>query len=184
MGAYKERRSSALRKLTAAAVFSALLCVISPFAIPVGPISITLATFGVYLAGASLGAKRGAAAVAVYLMLGFIGLPVFSGFTGGFQRIFGPTGGFLVGYIPLAFIAGIFADRFGKGWAYPVGMVIGTAVLYSLGTAWYCALTSSEILPALALCVLPFLAGDAIKIACASLLAPKLRALAFPPQRD
>lgn len=163
------------RGLTLTAVFAALLCVISPFAVPVGPISVTLATFGVYLSGAVLGAKRGTAAVAVYLMLGFIGLPVFSGFAGGFQRLFSATGGYLVGYIPCALAVGVFADKIKKSWSLPVGMAAGTAVLYLLGTAWYCVLTGSKPIPALSLCVLPFLPGDGIKIACASVLGMKLR---------
>ena len=105
-------RYSAVRKMTEVAIFSALLCVISPFAIPIGSVSITLATFGVYLSGAVLGCKKGGAAVAVYLMLGFIGLPVFSGFMGGVQRLIGPTGGYLVGYIPCAMITGFFSRKF------------------------------------------------------------------------
>ena len=164
-----------LKEMTVIAVFSALLCIISPFAVPIGPISITLATFGVYLSGAVLGSKRGGAAVAIYLMLGFVGLPVFSGFAGGIQRLFGATGGYLVGYILCAFITGLFAEKFKKPWACPLGMIAGTAALYSFGTAWYCILTGSKLLPALSLCVLPFLAGDGIKIACASALAIKIK---------
>ena len=128
-------RYSAVRKMAEVAVFSALLCVISPFAIPIGPVSITLATFGVYLSGAELGCKKGGAAVAVYLMLGFIGLPVFSGFMGGVQRLIGPTGGYLVGYIPCAMITGFFSRKFKRLWASAAGMALGTVVLYALGTA-------------------------------------------------
>ena len=171
---------SKTREITLTAVFAALLCVISPFAVPIGPISVTLATFAVYLSGAVLGAKRGGAAVGVYLLLGFVGLPVFSGFAGGFQQLFGATGGYLVGYIPCAFLSGAFADKIGKPWAYPVGMIAGTVVLYALGTAWFCALTGSALLHALTLCVLPFLSGDAIKIACASVLGSKLRKVLSP----
>lgn len=170
-----KKQTLSLKALTLTAVFSALLCIISPFAIPVGPISVTLATFGVYLAGASLGLKRGSAAVAIYLMLGFIGLPVFSGFSGGFQRLFGPTGGYMVGYIPCAAITGAFVSRFKRPWAYPVGMAAGTVALYALGTAWYCVLTGAGLLPSLSLCVFPFLLGDGIKIACASVLGYRLR---------
>ena len=219
----KENSASALRRMTAAGIFAAFMCIISPFAIPVGPISITLATFAVYLSGAVLGRKLGGIAVAIYLLLGFAGLPVFSGFTGcssgssaqlflvsssvmvflvlllvqgicftcrgslvsvqpvfsgftgGIQRLFGATGGYMVGYIFCTYITGLFADKFKKIWAYPVGMVLGTAVLYAFGTAWFCLLTGSEIIPALAACVFPFLIGDAIKIAAASALAVKLR---------
>ena len=166
-----------LRDLTLTAVFAALLCVISPFSIPIGPVGITLATFGIYLAGAVLGWKKAGAAAAVYLLLGLIGLPVFSGFMGGFQRLAGPTGGYLLGYIPTAAITGLFAEKSRKKIALPAGMIIGTAVLYAFGTAWFCAMSGTSIIPALSACVLPFLPGDAVKIICASLLGARLRAL-------
>ena len=75
-------------------------------------------------------------------------------------------------------VAGLLIDRIGKLWAYPLGMVLGTAVLYFFGTAWFCLLSGTAIIPALAACVLPFLPGDAVKIACASVLGSKLRAVA------
>lgn len=171
----KVNSSSAVRQMTTIGIFAAFMCIISPFAVPIGPISITLATFAVYLASATLGWKRGGAAVAIYLLLGFIGLPVFSGFTGGVQRIVGARGGYLMGYIPCAVVTGLFIEKFKKVWSYSVGMVIGTAVLYTFGTVWYCVLTDSEVLPAVMLCVVPFLVGDAIKIACATVLSIKLR---------
>ncbi len=174
----KEKSASALRHMTAAGIFAAFMCIISPFAVPVGPISVTLATFAVYLSGAVLGKKLGGTAVMIYLLLGFIGLPVFSGFAGGIQRLFGATGGYMVGYIPCAYITGLFADKFKKAWAYPVGMTLGTALLYAFGTAWFCLLTGSKIIPALLTCVTPFLIGDVLKIIAASALAVKLRPLA------
>ena len=166
-----------IRDLTVTAVFAAILCIISPFSIPIGPVGITVAPFGVYLSGAVLGWKRGGIAVAVYLILGFIGLPVFSGFMGGIQRLAGPTGGYLVGYIPCAVITGLFADRISKKWAAPVGMLLGTATLYAFGTAWFCVMSGTGVLPALGTCVLPFLPGDAVKIACAAGIAGKVRGL-------
>ena len=165
------------RDLTIIGVFAAVLCIISPFTIPVGPVGITLATFGIYLAGAVLGWKRAGAAVAVYLLLGLIGLPVFSGFAGGFERLAGPTGGYLVGYIPLAVITGLFADKINKKWALPLGMLIGTAVLYAFGTAWFCIMSGSSPASALAACVLPFIPGDILKIAGAAALGLRLRGL-------
>ena len=159
-------------------IFAAFMCLISPFSIPIGPVGITLATFAVYLSGASLGWKRGGAAVAIYLLLGFIGLPVFSGFMGGVQRLLGPTGGYLVGYIPCAVITGLFAEKTDKKWSAALGMLIGTAALYALGTAWFCIMSSTSLLPALSACVIPFLPGDAVKIICASILGARLKKLA------
>ena len=172
------RTNSTVKNMALTAVFAAFICIISPWTIPIGPVPISLGTAGVYLCAACLGSKRGSSAVAIYLLLGFAGLPVFTGFAGGIHRLFGPTGGYLVGYIPCAFVAGLLIDRIGKLWTYPLGMVLGTAVLYFFGTAWFCLLSGTAIIPALAACVLPFLPGDAVKIACASVLGSKLRAVA------
>ena len=93
------------------AVLAALLCVVAPLSVPVGPIPISLASFAVYLAGAFLGWKRGTAAVAVYILLGAAGVPVFSGYEGGLQKLAGVTGGFILGYLPCAAVVGLAADR-------------------------------------------------------------------------
>lgn len=164
--------------MTAIGIFAAFMCIAAPWTVPVGPIPITLATFAVYLASSVLGWKRGGTAVAIYLLLGFIGLPVFSGFAGGVQRLVGATGGYLMGYIPMAVMTGAFVDKFKRAWAFPVGMILGTAVLYTFGTAWYCVLTGVELIPAIMGCVVPFLLGDGIKIAAAAALGVKLRAVA------
>jgi biotin transport system substrate-specific component len=164
------------KDLTTTALFAALLCISAPWAVPVGAVPVTLATFAVYLAGATLGWKKGVLAVLVYLLLGTAGLPVFSGFTGGAQKLASVTGGFLIGYLPCAFLTGLLPDRFpGRRWIYPAGMVLGTAALYALGTAWFMLQTHSPAAAALMTCVVPFLPGDAAKIAAASLLAPALR---------
>ena len=170
------KKQISVRNLVITAVFAALICVAAPFAIQVGAIPITLATFAVYLAGAVLGAKRGAAAVAVYILLGAVGLPVFSNFNGGFAALLGPTGGYIIGYIPLAVITGIFADmNTKKHLSMIIGMILGTLALYAVGTAWFMILTGKDLMSALALCVLPFLIGDGIKIACAFVCGGALR---------
>ncbi len=163
-----------IRDLTLIALFSALLCIISSFSVPIGPVGITLATFGIYLSGAVLGWKRAGAAVAVYLLLGLVGLPVFSGFMGGVQRLAGPTGGYLVGYILCAVITGLLSEKIGKAWGAALGMVLGTVALYAFGTAWFCIMSGSGLLSALSVCVIPFLPGDALKIALAAVLGSRL----------
>ncbi|MDR3210198.1 MAG: biotin transporter BioY, partial [Oscillospiraceae bacterium] len=131
-------RNMKTRDLAEVAVFAALLCAAAPFSIPIGPVPITLATLVVYIAAASLGAYRGTLAVIIYIMLGAFGVPVFSKFSAGLPAIVGPTGGYLVGYIPLALVTGLFADRPRLAvWKFPAGMGLGTAVLYTLGTAWF-----------------------------------------------
>ncbi len=174
MDGKKER--AALRELIVTAIFAALLCITAPLSIPAGIAPISLATFTIYVASAVLGRKRAPAAVLVYIILGALGVPVFAGFRGGFQVIAGVTGGYIVGYIPCAFVAGLFAERFGgkKLWC-ALGMALGTLCCYAFGTAWYSISARVPFGAALMGCVLPYLPGDAIKIAAATVLSALLR---------
>ena len=108
-------------------------------------------------------------------MIGIVGLPVFSGFVGGIGKFLGPTGGYIVGFIPMAIIAGILIDRFKNRWIRLLGMLVGTAICYAFGTAWYCLQTGSALVPALGLCVFPFIPGDLVKMIAAMLLGPVIR---------
>ena len=144
------------------AVCTALICVLAPIAVPIGPVPISLSTFAIMLSAALLG---------VYLLIGAVGVPVFAGYSAGLARLAGPTGGYLVGYLALAAIEGAIYFRFGKkrkGAAkYGVllgGMVLGTVVLYVIGTAWFCVLMHTGLVEALGMCVIPFLPGDAMKM--------------------
>ncbi len=160
------------------ALMAALICLCSPLSIYIGPIPITLCTFAVYLAGAVLGPRRGTLAVALFLLIGMAGIPVFTGFTGGFQKLAGVTGGYLIGYLPCAWLSGMGVPRGGEAggkWRLPLMMALGTAVLYALGTAWFMAQSGNALAPSLAMCVLPFLPGDSIKIIAASALSRPLR---------
>ena len=103
---------------------------------------------------------------------------MFSGFSGGFQKLAGVTGGYLAGYLPCAFFAGLGAERAereGRKWILPAMMVLGTAVLYTVGTAWFMIQTGNGLGAALGLCVLPFLPGDAAKIAAVTVIAPAVK---------
>ena len=167
------------KDMTITAVMAALLCVAGPLSISIGPIPLSLASFAVYLAGAVLGAKKGTLAVAIYLLLGLVGVPVFSGFQGGFQKLIGVTGGYLIGYLPCALITGLAvtpnSPETGPQWKLPTFMVLGTAVLYLIGTAWFMIQTKNGLGAALGLCVLPFLPGDAVKIAAVAMITPAVR---------
>ena len=165
-----------VRSMVFMAIFAAILCVISPYSIKVGPIPITGATFGVYLAGAVLGGKRAVISVVVYILLGAVGLPVFSNFNGGFGALLGATGGYLIGYVPLALITGIFADmKTRRHWTMIIGMILGTVALYTFGTAWYMIFSGANLVTALLTCVVPFLIGDGIKMACTTAIAMPLK---------
>ena len=154
--------------LTRSALFIAVTAVCSWISIPIPGTSvpINLATFAVILAGLMLGSRDGAIAMLVFLALGAIGVPVFHSF----------TGGFLIGYIALAFFAGLAA----KESEHPVRnyilfTVIGEVVLYALGSAWFIFQAGSNIQTALMACVVPFLPGDAVKMVLAYLVAGRLK---------
>ena len=167
------------KDMTMIALMTALICVAGPLSISIGPIPLTLSNFAVYLAAAVLGAKLGPLAVALYLLIGAVGVPVFSGFTGGVGKLIGVTGGYLVGYVPGAFIGGL-AVKPGqrepeKKWLLPLCLALGTAVIYVLGTAWFMLQSGNSLAASLGMCVIPFLPGDAIKIVAATLLAWPVR---------
>ena len=164
--------------MTLTAVTAALICVAGPLSIAAGPVPLSLATFAVYLAGAVSGRRRGTLATALYLIIGIAGMPVFSGFSGGFQKLAGVTGGYLAGYLPCAYLSGIgaeLAEKKSRRMLLPVMMAAGTAVLYAIGTAWFMIQTGNAFGAALSLCVLPFLPGDAAKIAAAAMLTVPVR---------
>ena len=163
--------------MTLIAVMAALICVAGPLTIPIGPIPLSLATFAVYLAGSVLGRKKGTIAVGLYLLIGIIGVPVFSGFSGGFQKIAGVTGGYLIGYLPCAYLSGVGAEkRDSMGWWFhALMMVAGTVLLYTIGTVNFMLHTGNGLGAALSLCVIPFLPGDILKIAAAAFLTVPVR---------
>lgn len=171
-----------VKTLVLCALCAALICILAPFSIPLpGGVPLSLATFAVMLAGVLLGAKFGTVSTLLYLLLGSVGVPVFSSFTGGFSHIATMTGGYLVGYLPLAFFSGLIYHLLGRkknGFAklfwMAAGMLAGTVVLYLLGTIWFCAISKMTFGAALAVCVIPFLPGDAIKIIAIMLLVPQL----------
>lgn len=158
-------------KLTSTALMTAILCVISPYAIPI-PISqtpITLATFAVYLASIILGWKMASMSVLVYILIGIVGVPVFSGFGAGIQKIVGPTGGYLLGYLAITLIAGWFSEKQERKITYPViGMVLGTLVMYFMGTAWMKFSLHMSWKAAFLGGVLPYIPLDVLKIAAAT----------------
>lgn len=164
------------QKIAIIGILAAIICLVSPFSFPLGAIPISLATFAVYIAACTVDVKISASSVIIYILLGAAGLPVFSNFSGGFHMISGVTGGYILGYIPCVLITGMLIKKFeNKKWVYPVSMIIGTIACYFTGTVWYIIQTKSNIFSALAVCILPFLIGDAIKISAASVIGITLR---------
>lgn len=166
------------KDLTTIAVMTALMCIAGPISVPLPftPIPISLTNLVIYLACCVLGCKKGTISFIIYLFIGAIGLPVFSGFSGGLSKLAGPTGGYLIGFIFCAVMTGLFVERFEEHiYMYPIGMVLGTIVCYAFGTAWLAMQMHLGFYQALLMGVIPYLLGDGIKIAVSTLLGYTLR---------
>ena len=167
------------RNMVLIALFTALIAVCAQITIP-GAVPFTLQTLAVFLAGSILGPKRSTASVLIYILLGAVGIPVFSNFTCGAAVIIGPTGGYIIGFIATAVITGFFSKRSaGRIFLTALGMAIGLMVCYIFGTLWFVVIYTSTkgemgIIKALHICVFPFLPFDAAKIGIAALLSAKL----------
>jgi biotin transport system substrate-specific component len=173
--------SHTLRMTVYASLFGALTAAGAYLFIPIGPVPIVLQNMFVFLAGVLLGSRWGLASVAIYLLAGLCGLPVFAGGTGGIGRILGPTGGFLLGYLPVVFLIGLVAEQRPGRMTWDVAaMLAGTVVLYACGVAWLKWVTAMPLGKALAAGMLPFLPGDALKIAAAALIARAVRPVMRP----
>ena len=164
------------RGLVFCALFSALIAVLSQLQLPIGPVPVSLATLGVMLCGLLLGWRFGALAVGAYILLGAVGVPVFAGFQGGAGRLLGPTGGYIAGYLFCAVLAGLNLPCLQENFFGRCALLaLGTAFCYGLGTAWFMYMSGRTLSESLSLCVIPFLPGDAAKIALAAFLTQRLR---------
>lgn len=160
------------------AVMAAVICVIGPLSIPIpfSPVPISLTNLAVYLAIYALHWRRGTLSYLIYLLLGLVGVPVFSGFCGGIGKLFGPTGGYLLGFVFMALICGWMIDLFScKRIPSLIGMLLGMAVCYAFGTAWLAYQANLSFMSALAAGVLPFLPADLAKMAIAVIVGPQIR---------
>lgn len=167
-----------LGKMTTIALMTAVICVVSPWSIqlPVSPVPISMSMFAVLLSACLLGARDGSVCCLLYLLLGGIGLPIFSGGVGGPARLFGPTGGYLLGYPVAAAIAGAAAERWKKNSLLKLaGMLLGVCGCYVAGTLWLCVSMRLSLREGLLLGVMPYLLADFIKIAMAYALGRALQ---------
>ena len=166
--------SEQLRMTVHASLLAALIAAGAYMSVPIGPVPIVLQNMFVLLAGLLLGPRWGLAAVSVYLLAGACGLPVFAGGAGGIGRFAGPTGGYLIGYLPAVFVVGLIS-RYEKKWLDVAGIILGTLIIYSLGVTWLQVITGMTFSKALAVGMYPFLIGDALKIAAAAAIAGTIR---------
>ncbi|MDD6559011.1 MAG: biotin transporter BioY [Faecalibacterium prausnitzii] len=163
-------------QMAVTALMAAVMCVLGPLTVPIGAVPISLANFVICLTAWLLGPKFGTLSVAVYLCIGLIGVPVFSGYGAGLAKIAGPTGGYLVGYLLLALIGGLFIEKSkGNPVVSGIGLVLGDAACYVLGTAWFVFQMQCELGYALSVCVYPFLALDLAKIVVSCVVGALLR---------
>ena len=170
-------RSSRLRDLILIALFAALISICSWISLPFFTLPITMQTFALFCTVGILGTRRGALAVLLYLALGLIGLPVFSGMTGGFAVLLGPGGGYLIGFILLVLISGR-TMRLLPAWRFApfLGMLLGLLTCYTAGALWYMCIWAGTgaavgFFAALSVCVLPYLLPDLCKLVLALIVS-------------
>ena len=160
------------KEIVICGIITALLCVFGPIGIPVAGIPITLTTLIIYIAAFVFDPRISLTSVAIYIVLGCFGLPVFSGFAGGITHLIGPSGGFVVGYIPLVISVSLLKNSNPKSL---IGIIIGTALLYLFGLIGYKMYTDQSVTTLLSVCVLPFLPGDIVKIILSLIISPKFK---------
>lgn len=167
------------RRMVLIALITAVTCIFAPLSvpIPVSPVPVSLTNLVLLIGVYILGWKDATISLLVYLLLGAAGLPVFSGFAGGFAKLAGPTGGYLIGFIFMTVLAGFFVEHFSdKRYLVIIGMILATAVMYLFGTAWLAFQMELPFSSALSIGVIPYLPGDAGKIILAVIFGPILRA--------
>ena len=162
-------------EITITALMTAVTCILAPMSIPIGPVPISFTNLAIYLSLYLLGWKKGTISYLIYLLIGLVGLPVFSGFTGGPAKLAGPTGGYIIGFIVMAIIAGMVIDNCRKPWLQLIGMIVGTIVCYLFGTIWFCLVANYTFKAALAVCVIPFIPADLVKMILAMIIGPLIK---------
>lgn len=169
--------SHQLQMTVYSSLMAALIAVGAFIAVPLGPVPIVLQNLFVMLAGLLLGSKWGMASVGLYLLAGACGLPVFSGGGAGISHFFGPTGGYLLSYLPAVFLVGFIAERSTGLLVRAAGLVAAHVFVFFLGVGWLKIVTGMSIAKAMAVGMFPFLIGDVVKIVAAILIARALSPL-------
>ncbi len=178
-GVVKTRENMKVLGLVYIAIGAALIAICSWISIPTA-VPFTLQTFAVFFVLLLLGGERGTLATLIYVLLGAIGVPVFSGFSGGIGILFGNTGGYILGFLFIGLIYMLLTKVFKKSLVVKVvALVIGLAVCYAFGTAWFMHVymrSSGEVglLTVLGWCVFPFIIPDLLKMALAVVVAKRM----------
>ena len=164
-------------------LFAAILAVCAWISVPLGDMMITLQTFGIFLTLGLLGGKRGALSVLVYLILGAVGAPVFSGFRGGLGALLGTTGGYIFGFMLTSLVYWLITAIKDTPITRLIAMVLGLLLCYGCGSWWYMTryLSSGDLTLSMVLlkCVVPYLIPAGIKLALAWILTGKLKRFVY-----
>ena len=169
-----------IQDMCSISLYTAVIAIMAQISIPM-PLGVpmTMQTFAIMLAAITLGAKKGAAAALIYMLLGAMGLPIFSNFTGGFQCLAGPTGGFIISFPLMAYIIGLGAEHFRHAASassrFILFLIAGITVNYTAGLLMFAFATGSSLMTSFTVCVLPFIPTEIIKMVLASVLGLKIR---------
>jgi biotin transport system substrate-specific component len=170
-----------LRMTVYASLLASLTAAGAYMAIPIGPVPIVLQSLFIFLSGLLLGSRWGVASVGVYLLAGALGLPVFAGGVGGIGRFAGPTGGYLLGFLPAVYVIGLITEKTRKRVVFDVfAMVCGSIIIYSCGVSWLKILTGMTLAKTMVVGIYPFILGDVLKIVAAVPIAKALRPVINP----
>ena len=163
------------------AVSAVIIAICAWITVPLGAIPFTLQTFGFFLVTVVLGWRNGLFAILLYLLLGAVGVPVFSGMKGGIGVLFGTTGGYLIAAVAVPLLYGLLTRVFGrKPVPEAAGLFLGDVVVFVFGTVWFIIVYSSSkgavtVADALAWCVVPFIVPDLVKLAAALVIGERIR---------
>lgn len=166
------------------ALFSAFICIFSVITIPVGTIPFTLSTFAVMLCALVLGQKMSMLSVLIYIFAGAIGIPVFSGFRAGIGVLIGPTGGYIWSYMLMSLVIGFFTKKKGSIFKNFAVCMFGLLVCYIFGTIQFMLIQKIDVMSAIIICILPFLAADALKAIAAAYIAERMNVILKKSQKN
>lgn len=171
-----EKKKISIKEISLIAMMAAVITVCSWLSLPVMTIPVTLQTFAVFLTLLILGGKNGTLSILVYILLGLVGVPVFSGFKAGPTALFGVTGGYIIGFLLTGIIFFLITKFVSEKLVVKIiSLVIGLIVCYAFGTAWFIYVyntgeTQIGLISALSMCVFPFIIPDLLKLALATAL--------------
>ena len=174
---HPETKSLSVSNMALIGLMTAVICILGPLSIPIplSPVPISFTNLAIFLTVCLLGWKAGTISYLLYLAIGLAGLPVFSGFSSGFGRLLGPTGGYLIGMIFTAILSGLSFEKLKNPFLIGSGLILGTGISYITGTIWLCLQAHLTFIQGLWAGVIPYIPGDLIKITAAVIIGPLIK---------